>query len=278
MKSPTKRPNKKNGSFVHSTPKPSRKALLSKPAAKVVVPRPKVVVTASTLKKGQERLERAIAHMGLASRREAKDLISKGLVQVNKKVIKEPGFGIFVDKDVIEIEGSSTEAKQSVLVYKPRAIETNKTSEGAKDLHDYFPKFKHLNPIGRLDKDSEGLIIMSNDGTLARVLTQENSPVGKTYEVTVRENVTDDALKKMRTGIMLDKVRTKPTTVERISRTAFTIVLHEGRKHQIRRMCDVCHLTVESLVRTDIGHLSIGSMTPGSVRKLIKDDIEKLKG
>lgn len=279
MKSPVKkRSNKKNGSFAHSTPKPSRKALFSKPATKVVIPRPKAVVTASTLAKGQERLERAIAHMGLASRREAKDLISKGLVRVNKKVIREPGFGIFVDKDAIEIEGAALPTKESVLVYKPRAIETNKTSEGTKDLHDYFPKFKHLNPIGRLDKDSEGLIIMSNDGTLARVLTQENSPIGKTYEVTVRENVTDDALKKMRTGIMLDKVKTKPATVERISRTAFTIVLHEGRKHQIRRMCDVCHMTVESLIRTDIGHLSVGSMTPGSVRRLIQDDIEKLKG
>jgi pseudouridine synthase len=191
--------------------------------------------------------------------------------------IKESGFGIVFDKDNIEVEGAALQGKETVLVYKPRGLETNKTTDGAEDLHDYFPKLKHLAPIGRLDKDSEGLIIMSNDGSLARALTQENSPIGKTYEVEVRENVTDDALNKMRTGIMLDKVKTKPAEVQRLSRKMFSIVLHEGRKHQIRRMCDACHLNVESLIRTDIGHLSIGTMKPGSMRKMILDDVEKLK-
>jgi 23S rRNA pseudouridine2605 synthase len=240
--------------------------------------KPKTPKDQSTLAPGLERLERAIAHMGLASRREAKDLISKGLVRVNNKIIKESGYGIKVGKDTIEIEGASLAEKESFLVYKPRAIETNKTADGTKDLHDYFPKLKHLAPIGRLDKDSEGLIIMSNDGTLARALTEENSTVSKTYEVLVRENVTDDALRKMRMGIVLDRKKTKSAIVKRVSRTGFSIVLHEGRKHQIRRMCDACHLTVESLTRTNIGHLSITSMKPGSIRRLIQDDIEKLKG
>jgi 23S rRNA pseudouridine2604 synthase len=102
--------------------------------------------------------------------------------------------------------------------------------------------------------------------------------VAKTYEVLVRENVTDEALRKMSSGITLDKVKTKPAKLKRLSRTGFSIILHEGRKHQIRRMCDACHLTVESLIRTNIGHLSIGSMKPGAVRKLIEDDVEKLKG
>lgn len=248
--------------------------------------KPKTIKDQSTLAPGLERLERAIAHMGLASRREAKDLISKGLVRVNNKVIKESGYGIKVGKDTIEVEGTSLAEKESFLVYKPRAIETNKTVPSsakatageAKDLRDYFPKLKHLAPIGRLDKDSEGLIIMSNDGTLARALTEENSTVSKTYEVLVRENVTDDALRKMRMGIVLDRKKTKSAIVKRVSRTGFSIVLHEGRKHQIRRMCDACHLTVESLTRTNIGHLSISSMKPGSIRRLIQDDIEKLKG
>jgi 23S rRNA pseudouridine2605 synthase len=264
---------KKNKSFAHSTPKPSKKRTLG-------VAAPKKVPTKkdpSTLKAGLERLERAIAHMGLASRREAKALITGGKVKVNGKVIKESGFGIVFDKDNIEVEGAALQGKETVLVYKPRGLETNKTTDGAEDLHDYFPKLKHLAPIGRLDKDSEGLIIMSNDGSLARALTQENSPIGKTYEVEVRENVTDDALNKMRTGIMLDKVKTKPAEVQRLSRKMFSIVLHEGRKHQIRRMCDACHLNVESLIRTDIGHLSIGTMKPGSMRKMILDDVEKLK-
>jgi pseudouridine synthase len=266
-----------NGSFARSV---TKKIAVKKPLFK------KAVLDSSTLAPGLERLERAIAYMGLASRREAKALISSGQVKVNGKVIKNPGHGILVSKDMIVVEGKALQGKETVLVYKPRGLETNKTNEGsvaeakapeAKDLHDYFPKLKHLAPIGRLDKDSEGLIIMSNDGSLARALTKENSNVGKTYEVEVRENVTDDALQKMCSGIMLDKVKTKPAEVQRLSRKTFSIILHEGRKHQIRRMCDACHLNVESLVRTDIGHLSIGMMKPGSMRRLIVDDVEKLK-
>jgi 23S rRNA pseudouridine2605 synthase len=243
----------------------------------------------STLAKGLERLERAMAHDGVASRREAKDLITRGLVRVNGKVIKEPGYGIKVGIDTITVEGTPLANKESFVVYKPRTIETNKTDMQTKDMHDYFPKFKHLSPIGRLDKDSEGLIIMSNDGTLARALTQEDSRVSKTYLVTVREHVTDEALHKMATGIQLEgstfdkstarqgNIKTKPAITKRISRYSFTIILHEGRKHQIRRMCDACHLTVESLVRTNIGHLSLTGMKPGAARKLIVDDVEKLK-
>jgi pseudouridine synthase len=247
----------------------------TKPPKPVFVKTPKLP---STLPAGQERLERAIAYMGIASRREAKELINGGQVKVNGKVIKEPGFGIVVGTDKVDVQGEALQGKETVVVYKPRGLETNKTTATTKDLHDYFPKFKHLAPIGRLDKDSEGLIIMSNDGSLARALTQEHSRVGKTYLVTVRENITDDAIRKMTTGIMLDKVRTKPAQVQRLSRMSFTIILHEGRKHQIRRMCDVCHLNVEELVRTDIGHLSIGDMKPGASRRLNQDDVEKLKG
>jgi 23S rRNA pseudouridine2605 synthase len=244
--------------------------------------------TTKTLADGLERLERALAHQGLASRREAKALITAGLVKVNGKVIKEPGFGIKLDKDTIEIKGNPQADKVSILVYKPTNIETSKTADHTKDLHDYFPKFKHLAPIGRLDKDSEGLIIMSNDGSLARALTQENSHVSKTYVVTVRENVTDDAIKKMSSGIMLEgaasggptarRSKTKPAVVKRVSRTSFSIVLHEGRKHQIRRMADACHLNVESLIRTEIGFMQIGTMKPGAVRKLNEEDVAKLKG
>ncbi len=248
-----------------------------------------MTISKKTLAPGLERLERALAHQGLASRREAKALIVAGLVKVNGKVIKEPGFGIIVGKDTIDIKGDIQAGKESILVYKPRDIETNATGASSKDLHDYFPRFKHLAPIGRLDKDSEGLIIMSNDGSLARALTQENSTVGKTYEVTVRENVTDEALRKMASGILLDgssfakatagrsKVKTKPAKTKRLSRKSFTIVLHEGRKHQIRRMCDVCHLNVESLIRTDIGFMKIGTMKPGAVRRLNEEDVAKLK-
>ncbi|MBP6904536.1 MAG: rRNA pseudouridine synthase [Candidatus Pacebacteria bacterium] len=229
----------------------------------------------TTLPKGQERLEKVMAHLGLASRREAKDLITKGKVSVNGVVVTEPGHGIIPGKDTIEVKGVSV--KESYLVYKPRGIETTKTTPTAKDLHDTFKKLRHLSPIGRLDKDSEGLIIMSNDGTLTKALTKEDSHVGKTYLVTVRENVSDASILKMARGIVLDKVMTKPAVTKRASRTSFTITLYEGRKHQIRRMCDACRLTITSLVRTSIGHLKYDGMKPGNVKKLAPSDIELLK-
>ncbi len=231
---------------------------------------------------GYERLERAIAHQGLASRREAKALITAGHVTVNKKKITEPGFGIRVGIDTIAIAGNANAAapKESVLVYKPRGVETTKSPDSkakTKDLHDQFPKLKHLSPIGRLDKESEGLIIMSNDGTLTKAITGENSSVAKTYSVTTREQVTDAALAKMQSGIMLDKIMTKPAPTKRKSRTSFIIELHEGRKHQIRRMCDACHLTIESLIRISIGHLKSAGMKAGNVKRLSDEDVKMLK-
>ncbi len=231
----------------------------------------------STLAPGLERLERAIAHMGLASRREAKALISSGEVKVNGKTVRETGFGIDPQKDVITLSDKNIVNKEAILVYKPRGIETTKTSSESKDIHDRLPTLSHLAPIGRLDKDSEGLIILSNDGSLARSLTKENSTIEKEYLVFVREQVEPSALQKMEQGIVLDKIKTRPAKTKKVSKNSFTIVLTEGRKHQIRRMCDACHLTIESLIRIRIGQLKIGSMKPGFVKRISAKEIEILK-
>lgn len=231
----------------------------------------------STLLKGFDRLERVIAHLGLTSRREAKDLIVKGLVKVNGKVIKEPGFGVLPQKDTITLNTARMDKKESVLVYKKRGIETNKTSRMSKDLHDEFSQFKHLHPIGRLDKESEGLIIMSNDGTLTKALTGINSNIKKEYLVTVREVVSDSLLAFMSKGVELDGIKTKVAPTKKISPHTFTIVLQEGRKHQIRRMCDVCRLTIEKLVRTKIGFLGLPLLKTGQCIKLNQEEVDKLK-
>lgn len=223
----------------------------------------------------KERLERYIAYSGLASRREAKELIKHGKVTVNGAVVTEPGFGVIPSKDVIAL--TETHHKESYLIFKPRGLETSKTSPTSKDIHDRFAHLKHLSPIGRLDKDSEGLIILSNDGTLTKALTKIDSTVGKTYKVMVRENISDAALQKMATGIMLDKIKTKPAVVKRASRTSFEITLFEGRKHQIRRMCDACHLTIDTLTRIAIGPLKTGTLKSGNSRKLTNEEVASLK-
>lgn len=224
-----------------------------------------------------DRLERVIAHRGLASRREAKDLISRGLVKVNGKVIREPGFAISVEKDEIQIDNSKIAKKESFLVFKKRGVETSRTRPDARDLHSEFPELSHLNPIGRLDKESEGLIIMSNDGTLTKALTKENSSIGKEYLVTVREEVKTASLERMKNGILLDGVVTKPAIVKEVSKNSFSIILFEGRKHQIRRMCDSCRLTIESLVRVKIGHLKMGNLKNVGKRKIDDKDADLLK-
>jgi len=243
----------------------------------IVAPRKPRTLAPSTLKPGLERLEKHMAHTGIASRREAKDLIIRSLVMVNGKTVREPGYGINPAKDVVTLKGDKMPAKETYMLFKPRGIETSATVPGVTDIRSRFPKLAHLAPIGRLDKDSQGLILMSNDGTLARALTKEDSRVEKEYLVTTREEVSDDKLHRMASGIMLDKIITKPAVVERRGRSVFSIVLLEGRKHQIRRMCDACHLTITSLVRIRIGHLVAAKMIAGNVKSIAPKDVALLK-
>lgn len=230
-----------------------------------------------TLAENLIRLEKHIANLGLASRREAKDLIMKGLVKVNGQVVTNPGYGFDISKDIVTVKADLENPKEYILIYKPRGIETNKTGDVLKDIHDIFPKYTHLSPIGRLDAESEGLIILSNDGTLAKALTQPETHVGKTYKVTVREYVSEEACLNMARGIMLDDILTKPAEVKKINDHTFTIVLHEGRKHQIRRMADAVKLTVESLIRVAIGDVQVGVMSSGDARSLSDDEVLGLK-
>ncbi len=233
----------------------------------------------STLPQHLTRLEKHIATLGLASRREAKDLISKGLVTVNGKKIINPGHGIDASTDKVLVKADKTNPKEYVLFYKPRGVETNKTNPALKDIHDVLPRYKHLSPIGRLDAESEGLILLSNDGTLTKALTKIDSHIGKKYEVTIQEKILDKFLDQMSRGILLDgeDTKTKPAPTHRKNSQTFSIVLHEGRKHQIRRMCAHFKWTVTSLIRTGIGHLEIGHMRPMETRSLNQVDVQKLK-
>lgn len=231
----------------------------------------------STLSEGLVRLEKHIASLGLASRREAKDLISRGFVTVNGRTVTNTGHGIDPAKDKVLVKKDTKNPKEYVLLYKPRGIETSKTNKNLKDIHDVFPAYKHLAPIGRLDAESEGLIILSNDGTLTKALTQIDSHIGKTYKVTVQERIQSAEIRRMAEGIVLDGTKTKPAEVNKLSDSVFTIVLHEGRKHQIRRMADAVHLTVTSLVRIGIGHIQVGHMRPSEARTLSSKDIDLLK-
>lgn len=230
----------------------------------------------STLAPGLVRLEKYIAQQGIASRREAKALILDGKISVNGSIIHETGFGIDPEKDKVALVGN-LHKKETVALYKPRGIETSKTSPDSSDIHETFPQFSHLAPIGRLDKDSEGLILLSNDGVLARAITGAKSDVEKEYVVTTREPVTDEALTRMARGISLDGKKTLPAKTKRVNQKTFSIILREGRKHQIRRMCAACSLTVERLLRVRVGNVEIGNMKSGDNRELTETEVMNFK-
>lgn len=222
------------------------------------------------LENGLVRLEKYIAQKGLCSRREGKQLIIDGKVLVNGTIVREAGFGIDPDHDHVDIIGNREE-KTTIGFYKPRGIETTKTlthdHTGATvlDIHDIIPEYKHLAPVGRLDKDSEGLILLTNDGLVTRAITGEHSEVQKEYIVTVRELVTDEAVMIMSKGVLLDDRMTLPAVVKKINDHTFSIILKEGRKHQIRRMADAVKLTIENLKRIRIDTIILGNKKPGDV-------------
>jgi pseudouridine synthase len=230
-----------------------------------------------TLAPGLERLEKHLAATGICSRREAKEFINKGLVLVNGIVIREPGHGVSVTDD-ITVKHDKIAPRETILFYKPRGVETVATSPESIDIKKKYPKFAHLSPIGRLDKNTDGLILLSNDGTLTKYLTSEDTLIDKEYLVKVREAVLPEDLAKMARGIKLDGTMTLPAVTKRVDRHSFTIVLREGRRHQVRRMCDACSLTVHALTRIRIGHLkAMGRMSGGNSKKLTDIDLAKLR-
>ena len=213
------------------------------------------------------------------SRREAKRFIGEGKILVNNKPA-QAGDKIDLKKDTLTIAPEvqkTMDEKKTVLVYKPRGVISSKDSDKGKNIFDVFPQFKDLNTVGRLDKESEGLILLSNDGIVTKAITGKDHLIEKEYVVTVREKVTPHMMKQMSDGIKLDDGWTKPATAEKVDDHTFSITLKEGRKHQIRRMANACHLTVESLVRTRIHTFVAPKMLPGNFKILGEADINNLK-
>lgn len=225
------------------------------------------------------RIEKYLSEQGIMSRREAKRFISEGKILVNGRPA-QAGDKINLKTDILtispEVEKSMSE-KKTVLVYKPRGVISSKDSDGEKNIFDVFPQFKELNTVGRLDKESEGLILLSNDGMVTKAITGKDHLIEKEYVVTVREKVTPHMMKQMSNGIKLDDGWTKPAIAKKIGDHVFSITLKEGRKHQIRRMANACHLTVESLVRTRIHTFVAPKMLPGNFKILGEADINSLK-
>lgn len=221
------------------------------------------------------RIEKLLSQEGILSRREAKEAIENGRIRLNGKKLNS-GEKIYpYEKEKLEIDKNILDKKETYLVYKPRGYTSSK--DGKKNIFHAFPKLSHLNTVGRLDKESEGLILLSNDGLITKAITGKDHKIEKEYLVTVRENVLPWMIQKMEKGMVLEDGPTLPTKAKKVSHNQFSITLREGRKHQIRRMANKLHLTVLSLKRIRIHNLNIGTMLPKNHRKLKKEEVGELR-
>ncbi|MEE1198197.1 MAG: pseudouridine synthase [Acutalibacteraceae bacterium] len=236
------------------------------------------------MKSNKIRLQKHLSACGVASRRKAEELISMGKVKVNGHVAH---IGDLVDpkRDKVTVSGKpviATNEKVYIMLHKPRGFVTTMSDEKERkcvaDLIKDVPQ--KVFPVGRLDKNSEGLLLMTNDGDFANKLTHPSSHVNKTYRVTVAGNVDDEILVKLSTGIVLDGKKTLPCDVfvaeRKPDRTVLIFIIHEGRNRQIRRMCEAVKLDVLRLKRTEIAGVKLGMLGQGKWRDLNEKELHRL--
>ncbi|KKR88820.1 MAG: pseudouridine synthase [Candidatus Wolfebacteria bacterium GW2011_GWA1_44_24] len=227
------------------------------------------------------RIQKYLSDQGVCSRREAEDFIRRGLVVVNGKVVKEMGVKINPGTDKVEVvikSAGKENKKESVIIYKPRGIVSSRIPSEGKTIYDLFPQFSKLNIVGRLDKESEGLLLLSNDGVIARAATGDDHIMEKEYEVAVREKINaSQIIRSFEKGIELEDGKTLPAAVKVLNSHTFRVVLKEGRKHQIRRMCEYIHLTVVKLKRVRMGDVLLGNLGVGGHRFLTNQEVQKLR-
>ncbi len=239
----------------------------------------------------KERLHRALARSGVASRRKAETLIREGHVRVNNKRVTEMGFHIDVDTDKVTVSGRPVrlvaEQKQDkayFLLHKPpNVLTTTHDDRGRPTVMDLIAGDTpvRIYPVGRLDFDSEGALLLTNDGQLAHKLTHPRFHVPKTYLVKVKGVPTEDKLDKLRRGIYLDDGPTKPADIEVVrhtkSNTWVEITITEGRNRLVKRMFWRIKHPVLRLIRTSFANLNVEDLAPGRFRVLSKKEVKQLQ-
>lgn len=233
------------------------------------------------------RLQKIIADSGICSRRKAEELIAQGRVKINGRPCK---VGDKADpiKDIVSIDGERVvfERKKTyryIMLNKPRGYVTTMSDElDRKCLTELLDGVDaRVYPIGRLDKNSEGLLLFTNDGNFANEIMHPSKHVTKTYRVTVRPDVDDEVLVKLSEGVVIDGRKTLPCTVlvldKQPGRTVLQMTISEGRNRQIRKMCEAVGLEVARLKRTAVGPIKLGMLKPGTWRDLKPEELRALR-
>lgn len=235
----------------------------------------------------EERLQKVLARAGVASRRRSEDLIVSGRVRVNGAVVRALGSKVDPERDRITVDGNAVgppAAPRVAMLNKPAGvISAARDPRGRTTVVDLVPDTPRLYPVGRLDYDSEGLILLTNDGDLAFALTHPRHGVPKTYHVWAEGEPSARVVERLARGVELDGRRTAPAGVRVLGPeapgrlTRLEIVLREGRNRQIRRMCQAVGHPVHRLVRVAIGTLELGGLPPGSWRWLTPEETRRLR-
>ncbi|MDC2865978.1 MULTISPECIES: 23S rRNA pseudouridine(2605) synthase RluB [unclassified Bacillus (in: firmicutes)] len=233
-----------------------------------------------------ERLQKVIAQAGIASRRKAEELIQQGKVKVNGKVVTELGTKVSA-QDKVEVNNIPLEKETPAyfLLYKPTGVISSVTDDkGRKVVTDFFVDIpQRLFPIGRLDYDTSGLILMTNDGEFANILMHPKYKVEKTYVAKVKGPLTGEKIRMLEKGVMLEEGKTAPARVKILSwdkRKEIAIVqltIHEGRNRQVRRMFEAVGCKVMKLKRERYAFLELGNLRPGDARELSPHEVKQLR-
>jgi len=229
----------------------------------------------------QIRLQKYLAEAGVASRRAAEAMMTSGRIFVNGKVANVLGTKVDPEKDKVTVDGRPVKENHETVVMmlnKPRGyVVSSRKFEGEKNIFDLIDYKYRIYPIGRLDKDSEGLLLLTNDGQLAEMLTHPRYQKEKEYIVTVDKTINERFLEDMENGVNLDDGRTKPALAEALGADEFSIVLKQGKKRQIRRMCEVLGYEVTRLKRIRVNDLMLGNLKLGQYRILGAKELRLLE-
>lgn len=233
------------------------------------------------------RLQKIIAESGFCSRRKAEEFIAAGRVKVNGHPVKL-GDKALPHKDIITVDSERIEVQRKrrlvyLMLNKPRGYVTTMNDELDRRLVTdlLVGVTERVYPIGRLDRNSEGLLLFTNDGEFANNIMHPSRHISKTYRVTVRPDITDEQLIRLTEGVEIDGKRTMPATINVLTkeqgRVVMQMVIREGRNRQVRKMCEAVGLEVARLRRTGVGPLKLGMLRPGEFRELSPEELRAIR-
>jgi 23S rRNA pseudouridine2605 synthase len=241
------------------------------------------------------RVNKFLANLGFSSRRNISQFLKEHILLVNGKRISKPGVRVDPEKDQVLLDGQELEVKKEyiyIILYKPKGVISSvKDEHGRKTVVDLVKSSERIYPVGRLDQDTTGLILLTNDGELTQKLTHPSSHVPKTYMATLTGAVPKRKLEVLRSGVNLKDGKTQPAEVEVLEppsakamggkenpkRSVLKITIYEGRNHQIKRMLAVLKLNLISLKRVGIGNIELGDLKIGEFRELSEEEVDDLK-